>query len=731
MWKGEIMKHATIMLIAFMLLFFVGSMPRAFDAAGNNSQTMKTSISEKMIPSYESHDIIKIFNDTDFMWQAGNETWPGDGSEEFPYIITGYNITNDVTVSIEIRDVTAYFEIRDCYIRGTNPNVGGIVLYNITHGHVGECIIVNKNTGLNVDYCDNLTVVNCTMEKNADGMTLGYCNYTTITSCYFINTTTGSGWLQDQSHWTIITDSYFIDNGDYGLETYYSDYFTVSNCGFSGNDYSGLIIDTSHHGLYQGNSVFDNGDDGISMYSSNYVTFIENEIHENHADGFYISGNDFVYLRDNIVHNNRIDGINFDVSDDSIIEENQVFDNGWTSFELGAVGNGIIVEVAENISLLGNTVYNNSAHGIQLGMCTKMVVHENIIYGNFGFEGECGIYVVGVNHCDFTNNIVYNNTENGIFMMDSVDCVVSHNVVYENTINGIYLLTCNRTSLLYNDFGWNPTNALDESGTNRKNYWNNSMVGNWYSDYNGTGPYNITNTLDYFPSMSLFAGSLEDLEYELGSTGNEVIMAASALNPWYYEFYINGELVDSFNWFGGNIHANVDGLDVGVHNISIVVYHVSGHSLFGEAQVTVEDTTPPEWVTDPENQMVYYGNALIYQLSVIDFSEIAEWSVNDTRFIITDGLLTGSSLLPIGTYALHITVSDIYDNEQSADILIQVIEEPTTSTTSTTTTTTSAITDTTAPTSGGADLLTIGILVAAGGIVLVIVLVFVMKRKGT
>ena len=115
--------------------------------------------------------------------------------------------------------------------------------------------------------------------------------------------------------------------------------------------------------------------------------------------------------------------------------------------------------------------------------------------------------------------------------------------------------------------------------------------------------------------------------------------------------------------------------------------------------------------------MLYYGNALSYQLSVTDFSEIADWSVNDTRFSITDGLLTSSSSLPIGTYALHITVSDIYDNEQSADILIQVVEEPTTSTP--------------IPTGGGLDLLAIGILVAAGGIVVVIVLVFVMKRKGT
>ena len=47
------------------------------------------------VGAYTLHDPIKIEGDEDFAAQAASEGWPGDGSEENPYVIEGYEITLD------------------------------------------------------------------------------------------------------------------------------------------------------------------------------------------------------------------------------------------------------------------------------------------------------------------------------------------------------------------------------------------------------------------------------------------------------------------------------------------------------------------------------------------------------------------------------------------------------------------------------------------------------------
>ncbi len=734
---GKKMKHAKLLLLAFLFMFFIGSATVTdYSTTASDEILADIPFNGKMMPSYTTHGVIQILNDTDFMWQAGNESWVGDGSEETPYVIEGYNITTDVSVSLEIRDVTAYFEIRDCLFRSTtHENVGGVVLFNVTHGHLEGCFIINKNTGLEIDHCIGLTVTNCTMDNNAAAVTVNHSNHTSFFECYFINTTTGSGIYQDDAYWTTVDSSCITDNNDYGVESYYSDYFTVIDSNVSGNGYAGFLIENSHNGLYEGNSVFDNGEEGFVMSVTNSVTMIQNMIYDNGEEGIYFSEPQYGVFSYNTIYNNTYDGIDFDTGSDCVLEANNVFGNGWTKFDLGATGDGILIEYTDNCSVIGNTVYNNSMHGIELGGSTNAIIHDNTVYGNFGVEGECGISVGDSDFCNITSNVVYNNTENGIYIYQSDDCIVSHNIVYENSFNGIYLSSCNRTLLFYNDLGWNPTNALDIASPTRENYWDNGIVGNWWSDYNGTGTYNITGSagsVDMYPSLSLYAGDVADEVCELGSTGNTMVLEAQALNPWYYEVYDNLTLIATEDWNGEDIIADINGFDVGVYSITIRAYHVSGHSVYGVAQLTVEDTTPPDWVTQPEDQTLYYGQALSYQVSATDFSGIGDWTVNDTRFVIVDGLITNGTVLTYGDYGLRIGVSDIYDNERSFDIRVRVLPEPTVPTTSITITSeTMSTTSTTTPvSSGGPDVLMIALLAGVGGVAVIIVIVFIMKRKG-
>ena len=710
------MKHAKGVLLLFSFLIIFGTM----NIMGNTTTVfdqgiVNTTPHQKMLPAYTPHGVITIVNDSDFALQDLSESWPGNGSEEDPYIIQGYNITNDVAVSIAISDVSAYFEIRDCLITSTShQNVGGVTLNNVTHAYLENCIISYKNTGLEIDNSDGISVVNCTMDNNADGATVDTSNHTTFTDCHFTYTTTGSGFYQDSSHWTTITDCYLNYNGDYGLESYYCDYFVFTGNEVMGNDYAGLLVENSHYGEYQDNTIFANEEEGIKLSTSHLNTVTENTIYDNWGYGLYLQGTQYGVFSHNTIYNNTLEGINFDVGAHSILEANTVYESGWTIVGLGGAASGILLSGTTNCSVLENDVYNNTAHGIYLEGATDCAIKDNTVWGNYGIMGECGIYVQSSTFCNITHNIVYNNTENGIFLEYGEDLIVSHNIVYDNTEYGILLDDCNRTLLYYNDIGWNQWSAHASVGSTSINHWDDGEFGNWWSDYGGSGPYNIsgpTGEQDMHPSNSLVVGSASDVEYELGSTGNTLFIAAEALNPGYYEVIIGTAMIGTFEWNGGNIYADIDDLDVGVYPVTVHVYHVSGHSLSSAATVTVVDTTAPAWVSTPTDQTIELGDTLNYQIQVTEFSEIDEWIVNDTvHFSIVDGLLTNNVALELGDYGLNITVVDIYGNARTALITIHVIEP-------------------TIPPGGDPTGVLLIIAGGAGAAVVVVILVIVMKKR--
>lgn len=96
------------------------------------------------------------------------------------------------------------------------------------------------------------------------------------------------------------------------------------------------------------------------------------------------------------------------------------------------------------------------------------------------------------------------------------------------------------------------------------------------------------------------------------------------------------------------------------------------------------DTTDPEWLIIPSDQIVCEGEPFSYQLNASDDSGIGSWMLNDTEnFSITQtGLITNATTLVSGNYGLNVTVTDIYGNSISSTFRVTVL--PTTETTATT-----------------------------------------------
>jgi len=120
--------------------------------------------------------------------------------------------------------------------------------------------------------------------------------------------------------------------------------------------------------------------------------------------------------------------------------------------------------------------------------------------------------------------------------------------------------------------------------------------------------------------------------------------------------------------------SNITPLSDGIYPCRVRVNDTSGNTVTGVFTLTVHAASPPMWISDPIDQVVEYGDGLIYDLDVTDFSGIDSWWLNDTTYftIDQDGTITNSTPLVVGTYSLLISVSDTLGYTQSSEITITV-----------------------------------------------------------
>ncbi|TFG27758.1 hypothetical protein EU527_18190 [Candidatus Thorarchaeota archaeon] len=107
---------------------------------------------------------------------------------------------------------------------------------------------------------------------------------------------------------------------------------------------------------------------------------------------------------------------------------------------------------------------------------------------------------------------------------------------------------------------------------------------------------------------------LDDVSFEFGITGIYLVWSCSDLFPDSYIIYRNSSVVDSDLWNGSNLAVNLDGLNLGTYNYTIILYDTSGNSASDSVIVTVAEpeTTPPPpttttttGVTQPIDPMLF------------------------------------------------------------------------------------------------------------------------------
>ncbi|MGD9396651.1 MAG: NosD domain-containing protein, partial [Candidatus Thorarchaeota archaeon] len=314
-------------------------------------------------------------------------------------------------------------------------------------------------------------------------------------------------------------------------------------------------------------------------------------------------------------------------------------------------------------------VVSNSRYGVYLAYSQDCNVTSSKITGN-----KYGLSLLEVDGGFISSNLVKTNRDFGIHLKDSRNVEVTSNTVFNNLGVGIFLSGVTGNSINNNEIGFNTgVNAADFVGSAAKGLFNNWDTNAW-SDYRGSTNYSISGdrgSVDNNPRYILHLDSPPDLTLEAPASGF-INWSASAFKPDHFAITIDGIKIEEGAWDGDVISKSFTSLDPGTYTFAISVSTRSGVAASDEVVLTVQDTTTPEWVQVPEDQVIECGESLSYQLLATDSYGISKWWVNNSVFSINEGLLQNMTALFYGAYHLEVRAYDPYENfvTQSLSIFV-------------------------------------------------------------
>jgi len=186
-----------IVILVLMCMFLLASfMPLSL------SEIKTDNVAEPQGAFLSQHNPILIVVNDDFT--AKNGVIGGDGTADNPYIIANWNIKMRIidilkdTDGMSIKDTTAFFVIKNCYIHfidGMLSHViskklhsygsNGINLYNVSNGKIESCRIKGMAGSINLEnFSNNNLVINCKCWRNCCGIGINrFSNNNTVEGC--------------------------------------------------------------------------------------------------------------------------------------------------------------------------------------------------------------------------------------------------------------------------------------------------------------------------------------------------------------------------------------------------------------------------------------------------------------------------------------------------------------------------------------------------------------------
>lgn len=388
----------------------------------------------------------------------------------------------------------------------------GIWIYNSDYATIENCVIENVSTGLDVDECLNIRIMNNTIANATDyglylddsdgthlfnntfmdcgypyheeglyGSYLYYCNnlnvennsfercgvyiYGSSTTSYYTTHTFSNNTVNDRELAYINGQSSKVLSGDYGqILIINSDHITVEDQNLSlatigiqstkstNINISNVSTDLNYRGIY-----FDpNGDSDHNRFENITSCY-------NREEGLYFSSSsseqaDHLLLTNSTFSFNGDDGADLYYVTDYALVENNTFE-GNVDYGLRVYGSSS--SNAEFTNITCNVMKANEDQGAYFYYMTNSVVDNNTFSDNLDY----GVDLHYGDGCILENNTASGNSLDGIYVYDSDDVDVLSNHAEENGDDGIYVYKGLQSSF-NGEIAWNNISKNDGYGLN-------------------------------------------------------------------------------------------------------------------------------------------------------------------------------------------------------------------------------------------------------------------------
>ncbi|MHA1687590.1 MAG: NosD domain-containing protein [Candidatus Heimdallarchaeaceae archaeon] len=164
-----------------------------------------------VIQALTQHSPIDLFDNTDFEEYG----FPGTGTKDDPYIISGLNITTSTSTAISVSSlITKYFIIKDCYLRAKDYGikVSAVSSYML---EINNVTIEQASIGVQITSSSGTVITNSTFIACDTAICLYVCNNMEISNNIIANGTRGIS-INELDNSLIVNNS-IIANSDTGI----------------------------------------------------------------------------------------------------------------------------------------------------------------------------------------------------------------------------------------------------------------------------------------------------------------------------------------------------------------------------------------------------------------------------------------------------------------------------------------------------------------------------------
>ena len=431
----------------------------------------------------------------------------GDGSSLTPYRIENLNITSIVDeTAIKIYHTTKYFIIKNCYLRTLKY---GIDLYNVSTGTAQ--IVDNEIEGIQIEYgvgiqikstnssfVANNTILNpAVLTGSVYAMYFWWAHHTTA----FNNTAIDSEPPRLNYIGGFESDALILINNtcnkiSQGFNLYKCPKSVIANNSLDMMFGSlAVSLDNCTDSLIDNNYIVTDGGMAISIYLS--PSNITNNIL--FEAGIQIWEFNHTKYREYNVENNKIDNLDFGFfvdTADLVFDQStfaQIFLYNCTNAKIKNVEFNIptqhIYAVSCNFLNITNNIFDCEIYwtygigAIYLSLCQNASVSYNYYY----LSGDA-LYLDNSHNCSFYNNTVYDIGGQGVYLYGSNSTEIYYNL-FQWAGSGVYIDKGSHHNVIHHNTFWICQGRDDSS----LNIWYdiNTLEGNYWSEYDGIGPYEI------------------------------------------------------------------------------------------------------------------------------------------------------------------------------------------------------------------------------------------------